>query len=1487
MKRITEVDTVQQEILRRNEVRLVEAAEMANLGYWEFDFQTQVFTVTDQMWAMFRTTAEEQGGYQIPAAQFAQKFVHPDDAHIVGAEIRKGAESPEPEPGGQAEYRIIRADGSEGVNIVRYRVIKDEQGRPVKAVGIGQDITERKRMEDALMAREQEFRSLAESSPDSIIRYDAEHRVRYLNSNLLHELRIGNVDDVIGKRPIEVWPDGRFAVIDEAAEQAMKSGSMVKTELVRQTETGEIAFGDIYVVPERDVDGEIIGTIAFGRDITERKQAELALQESQKRLRAAASIARLGYWDYNGETDLFTFDDHLYAMLHTTAEEQGGYQMSPAEYIDRFLHPDDIPLILEAFNKAVSSTGREYNAPLEYRVRYADGGIGHVLVRIRVLRDDEGRIILHAGTSQDITERKQAEETLRENEARLAEAADIAQLGHWEFEFQTQVFTVTDQLWAIFRTTAEAEGGYQMPAEEYTRKFVHPDDAYVLSAEIQKAIESTDPDFHSQVEQRIIRADGSVGVNLVRYRVIKDEQGRPVKSIGIGQDITERKQAEEALRHNRKRLAEALETAKLAYWEVDVTNHTFTLDDQFYTLFGTTAEEQGGYQIPAVRFAQEFVHPDDVHIMGIEARKAEETTDPGYTSQFEHRFLGADGQVGYVSVRSRIVKDTEGRTVKTVGISQDITERKQAELAIQESQARLAQAASMAKLGYWDYNGETDLFTFDDHFYAMLHTTVEEQSGYQMSPAEYIDRFLHPDDVPLILEAFNKAVSSTGREYNAPLEYRVRYADGGIGHVLVRIRVLRDDEGHIILHSGTTQDITERKQAEKILAKTAVELETVSHVGTVASTILDTQQLLQRVVDLTRSRFGLYHAHIYLLNEAGDTLQVAAGTGEAGAEMVAQEWNIPLTQEQSPVVRVARTQEGIIVDDVRQAPDFLPNPLLPDARSELAVPMIAGSKLLGVLHVQHTQAGHFTEQDKQIQMTLASQIAAALSNARLFEETTRAKEEAEQATAEAEVAKAKAESANQAKSEFLSSMSHELRTPLNGILGYAQILKRDRNLTTLQEDGLDIIQQSGEHLLTLISDILDLAKIEAGKLEFQPTSIHLPTFLEGVAGMIHMRTQQKGLGFIYEAMTSIPAGIEADEKRLRQILINLLGNAVKFTDEGQVSLRVSVVNGQSHAASIQNRMRFEVADTGIGLEPEQLEKIFQPFEQVGNKARQAEGTGLGLPISRQLVQAMGGELQVESQPGQGSTFWFEIPLRVVEVDTEEKQQQARTIIGYKGRRQKALVVDDRGYNRSVLVNFLEPLGFEIVSAEDGRQAIAQAQAERPDIIFMDMIMPVMMGFEAVQQIRQIPEIKSAIIIGASASVFEKDRQQVKLAGCDDFLAKPVNFGTLLELLDTHLQLEWLYDDEQEGDRCEGDREAGRGQAESENLIPPPEEELEALFEMAMRGNMTSIRERAVELEQADQRYKLFTDELQRLAKAYDDDGVLALIEECRKAAQNE
>jgi signal transduction histidine kinase/DNA-binding NarL/FixJ family response regulator len=487
-------------------------------------------------------------------------------------------------------------------------------------------------------------------------------------------------------------------------------------------------------------------------------------------------------------------------------------------------------------------------------------------------------------------------------------------------------------------------------------------------------------------------------------------------------------------------------------------------------------------------------------------------------------------------------------------------------------------------------------------------------------------------------------------------------------------------------------------------------------------------------------------------------------------------------------------------------------------------------------------------------------------------------------TAELVVAKEAAEAASRAKSAFLANMSHELRTPLNAILGYAQILQR-RPLDPDVINSLSVVQRSGEHLLTLINDILDIAKIEAGKLELSPTSIHLPVFLQDIASIIAERAVAKGLTFSFEAPDGLPPGVQADETRLRQVLLNLLDNAVKFTEQGEVVLHVGVGEDGSEASPHPHTptlppkktflLRFSVRDTGIGIPPDRMEHIFQPFEQAGDLAHRTKGTGLGLAISRQLVRLMGGDIHVQSEPGRGSTFWFEIALPVVAMVVEAAPPPERVIAGYTGSRRRVLVVDDVLSNRAVLVDLLQPLGFDVVEAADGQQALHLARALRPDLILMDRRMPVLDGFEAARQLRRMPGLKDMVVIAVSASVSAEDQARSREAGIDAFLPKPVHWSKLAALLEEHLGLEWIYE-EQEA--------LGEGRP-SAPLAPPPQEEIAILYDLARMGDMWAIRERAAHIETLGEQYAPFARKLRALAEGFEEREILALVEQYMKADQ--
>lgn len=505
-----------------------------------------------------------------------------------------------------------------------------------------------------------------------------------------------------------------------------------------------------------------------------------------------------------------------------------------------------------------------------------------------------------------------------------------------------------------------------------------------------------------------------------------------------------------------------------------------------------------------------------------------------------------------------------------------------------------------------------------------------------------------------------------------------------------------------------------------------------------------------------------------------------------------------------------------------------------------------------------------------------------------------------------------ADAANRAKSEFLANMSHELRTPLNGILGYTQILQREKSLTEQQQQRLEVIYQCGSHLLTLINDILDLSKIEAQKMELFTSDLHFLSFLQGVTEMCRIKAEQKNIAFVYQPAPDLPIGIHTDEKRLRQVLINLLGNAIKFTEKGSVTFTVNLIERSSlvssHGSAVTHQhnspktaekgqltshhIRFQVADTGVGMSVEQLEKIFLPFEQVGENKRQSEGTGLGLAISQKIVQMMGRTIRVRSQLGQGSTFWFDVELPEAQDWIQSAKVVAqRTITGYEGRKRKILMVDDKWENRSVVVSLLEVIGFEMAEATDGQDGLEKAEQFQPDLIITDLVMPQMDGFEMIRQLRQSPPFKDTIIIVSSASVFDSDRHKSLEAGGDEFLPKPVQADELLEILQKHLQLVWVYETIEATSLAATDTIAAKQESSSETLeksfwvkdvVVPSAEDIEILYKLSKRGNLKGILREADRLEQLNEQFIPFSEHLRQLARGFQEKKLLEVISQCRE-----
>jgi len=406
------------------------------------------------------------------------------------------------------------------------------------------------------------------------------------------------------------------------------------------------------------------------------------------------------------------------------------------------------------------------------------------------------------------------------------------------------------------------------------------------------------------------------------------------------------------------------------------------------------------------------------------------------------------------------------------------------------------------------------------------------------------------------------------------------------------------------------------------------------------------------------------------------------------------------------------------------------------------------------------------------------------------------------AEAEAQAARVQAEDANRAKSEFLANMSHEIRTPMNAILGFAQIIERDPALNPAHAARMRSINRAGQHLLTLINDILDMAKIEAGMIVLKPHAFSLHDLFDDLEAMLRSRAEAKGLRLIVELDANVPFVVFADEAKLRQVLVNLIGNAVKFTQQGGVAVRVRAEPAAETDRPVSDssgavRLIVEVEDSGPGIPAADLERIFEAFAQ-GEAGAKAGGTGLGLPIGRKLVEMMGGTLTVLSEVGRGSCFRFDVVLEPTEALPEKMETEAkRRVIGLApgtGPR-RVLVVDDVQDNRDLLRDLLQPVGFEVREARDGEEALAAFAEWSPHAVLMDMRMPGMDGYEATRRIKATDAGRDTPVIAVTASAFKESEEEIRQTGVSAYLRRPFRVEEILEVLGQCLDLRYVYADE--------------------------------------------------------------------------------------------
>ena len=1384
-------------------------------------------------------------------------------------------------------------------------------------IAIVRDITQRKRSESAL---HRQAVAMAKAS-EGIAILDAGGEVIYCNAARLKIYGYDSLEELLGKSWKVFYKGTELQRFEQEVVPALVQKSYYITEAVGCRRDGSKVPIDVSLTMLPD--GEIICIV---RDISERKQTAAALRESERFTQqiADASPNILYVYDLIEQKNVYANASLTYILGYTTKELQA---MGP-QMLATLMHPEDLTKRPDYLQQV--ETGCEGEIfEIEYRMRHKNGSWRWLVSRDTVFaKTAEGQLKQILGTATDITESKQAEDEIKLLLAAtqaISQSADfhsalpdilrlLCNAIGWNFAEAwipavNGSFLEHSETWYASDRDLDMFGrenkkirfapGLGVPGRIWsTQKVEWIEDISVVQNSVFTRSQMAAAAGLKACLGVPIRASGQVLAVLIfckRDRSIMEPRIiELVKAVAIqlGSHI-QRKQAEEELRKSEERWQLVLKGNQDGIWDLNLQTNEAFRSARWQEIIGYEDGEIDSNNNEWI----DRIHPDDRPRVQAAIQDYLDRQTPNYAA--EYRLQCKDGSYKWVLARAQAVWDEAGNPLRMVGSMTDISDRKAAELALW----RVTQAVESTSdaIAIADLKGRS--IYHNQAFIQRYGYTVAELNDLGDSAALYV----RPKSYKQIYKNIRQGRSWCGE---VPLQNKSNEAVTA----LVRADSIKDINGNSIGLIAVITDITKRKESEAILRQQLKREQLAVAMMERIRSSLNLEEILRKAVEEVRQFLQVDRTAIYQFKPDWSGFIAVESVAKSSYSILGMEIYDTCFGE----AYVSLYQDGRIrvTDDVYNAglaDCYLDLLTRLQVRANLVVPILQGKNLWGLLIAQHCTAPRpWQKLEAECLKQLAVQLAIAIQQSTLFQQAQTEIADRKLAEAALQLAKEAAESANRAKSDFLANMSHELRTPLNGILGYIQLLKPDKNLTAEQQESLNSVHQCGNHLLTLINDVLDLAKIEASKMELLPTNLHFPSFVKSIVDLFQMRSDQKRIAFNYEQVTSLPNWVLADEKRLRQVLINLLSNAVKFTNNGGVTFKVgyaenflqtstanSSLTAQAAALSINltanldgaqgtkeapevqraanleqlptAKIRFQIEDTGIGISQNKLEEIFLPFHQVGDRNNFVEGTGLGLSISQKLVKMMGSQIRVQSTSGKGSIFWLDLDLpAVAQCDQLPSTQEKRRLVGFSGHQRKVLIVDDHEVNRAMLHRMLSRLGFDVAQATDGEDCLHKAQEFLPDLILMDLLMPVMDGWEATRRLRQLPELKDAVILALSASVYETTRQESILAGCDNFLTKPIETNELLELLRLHLTLEWVYEDGSETKK----RKAQTPKASSEvataesMMVSPGSDSVLALLRLAAMGDIEAILEETAKLEHSDPTLGPFVHHLRQLAKGF-------------------
>ena len=1073
--------------------------------------------------------------------------------------------------------------------------------------------------------------------------------------------------------------------------------------------------------------------LALVRDITERKRAEEERRESAERFRAIA--------DYTYDWENWIGADGKLLWVNPAVERITGYSVSECMAMPDF----PLPIVVEADREGLAEQIREAvqgssRNDYEFRVRHKDGRLVWVAASWQPIYDSQGVRLGHRSSMRDITERKWAEEALCRSQEEFKDLFDNAPVGFHEVDAEGRLVRINNTELKLLGYSAEELLGqfvWKISAEEETSR----------RAVLAKLGGEPPP---QQFERILRRKDGSTFPVLVKDRILKRGDGAIIGIRAAIQDATERMRAEQTLRASEARFRTFVDHATDAFFLFDEQRKIVDVNHQACESLGYTREELIGQ-------GPQLVEPNTDEAL---LKQIQERIDAGLVFAFETHHRRKDGSLFPVEVRIRPFSQDGHRL--SLALARDITDRKRAEEELRRSEAYVAEGQRLTHTGSWAWSaGGAGRDYWSEEMFRIF--------GFKSSEAppaleDFLQR-IHPDDYDRVTQEWEKTVREKA---DLIVDFRIVLPDGItrdihiIGHPVLKT-------GDLVEYVGTAIDVTERKRTEEELRKHREHLEELVKQRTEELAVLN--QLVYGSLEsgdvaawwIDFKERDTYYA----LDNAARMLGLEPDpTGKKSYKL--SDWSKLLTNTAAAFPELAPV--------VEQAKDAFAGAVSGKYQNYRAIYPVAMSD------------GALKWMDARAEIARRDEHGQALFMTGTLIDVTRLK----RAEADLGEAKARAEAANRAKSSFLANMSHELRTPLNAVLGFSRLLKNDPAATPQQQETLDVIVRSGEHLLNLINNVLDMAKIESGQVGLKESEVDLHRLLHEMQSLMGAGAVEKGLRFALELDPDLPRVVAVDAGKLRQVLLNLLGNAIKYTESGGVKLRARLasVHGTEEA-----KVRFEVEDTGRGISPEDCQRIFTAFVQLGEQTPAQGGTGLGLSICKQYVELMGGQIAVTSQPGKGAKFHFVIPVRILPDLPERDQLKHRRILGLaQGQpRCRLLIAEDQPENRLLLRKVLSPLGFELREAANGQEAVALFDQWQPHLIWMDIRMPVMDGLEAVRRIRATPAGKATKIVALTAHALEEEREPIMAAGCDDLVRKPFHEQELFEALARHLRLKFIYE----------------------------------------------------------------------------------------------